>query len=580
MCCSACCSFTSAAAKNRTFSNTQKNRKHEKPNTFHTHSIFACRSIDGQNHGRRIDCALALAEAAPDSAIRVLNNIDKSHLHEYELARYTLAYTWAQDKSGLDVADDSLIRIAFDYYDMHRQDSLYPRCAYYMGKYYYLVDSTEQAKQCFDEAVSGANRIKDIKTECLASEKLSWILRTYYPPKAEALADNALKLYMTVDNPSQSNIFYYLLNYSICATFNKHYKKAESTLTDAMQIALEMNDSASISVVYQDMAFLYSETKRYNNALMFVKKALRYKPHNEKSCLFALSSAYVNVDSTEMAKKILDKIDADKPLEKYSKYYNLLSIHISEGNKMMIKACADSALGIMESLYTQSSLAKDKHYSTVIEKERERSAMQSASAMKTRLIAALVVLSLAIITFILYVLHINKKNAKRRMFLEKEHNELRLKHERERSEMELRHEQKLRIMANKLHAKELSNKEAQLTTMRRFLLKKIDISRKIEEIKQVSDKHILIDEEEWSEIEVLLEGVDNLFVSRLRARYPELAANDIRLFMLLRLKMPARSLALIYGISEKAIKQKLFLYKMKVNLCDNNTSLRAFIEAF
>lgn len=313
---------------------------------------------------------------------------------------------------------------------------------------------------------------------------------------------------------------------------------------------------------------------------MFVKKALRYKPYNEKSCLFALSSAYVNVDSTEMAKKILDKIDADKPLEKYSKYYNLLSIHISEGNKMMIKACANSALGIMESLYTQSSLAKDKHYSTVIEKERERSAMQSASAMKTRLIAALVVLSLAIITFILYVLHINKKNAKRRMFLEKEHNELRLKHERERSEMELRHEQELRIMADKLHAKELSNKEAQLTTMRRFLLKKIDISRKIEEIKQVSDKHILIDEEEWSEIEVLLEGVDNLFVSRLRARYPELAANDIRLFMLLRLKMPARSLALIYGISEKAIKQKLFLYKMKVNLCDNNTSLRAFIEAF
>lgn len=533
-----------------------------------------------QSHGRKIDCALALAEADPDSAIRVLSNIDKSRLHEDELARYALAYTWAQDKNGLNVADDSLIRIAFDYYDIYRRDSLYPRCAYYMGKYYYLVDSTEQAKQCFDRAVSCAKRIKDIKTECLASEKLSWILRAYYPQKAEALADNALKLYMTVDNPSQSNFFYYNLNKGVCAIYNKHYKKAEYALAEAMRIALEMNDSTSISAVYQDIAFLYSETKRYDDALTYVKKALRYKPYNEKSCLFALSSAYVNVDSTEMAKKILDKIDADKPLEKYSKYYDLLSIHISEGNKMMIKACADSALGIMESLYTQSSLAKDKHYSTVIQKERERSAVQSASAMKTRLIAALVVLSLAIITFILYVLHINKKNAKRRIFLEKEHYELRLRLEREQNEMKLRHEQELRIMADKLHAEELSNKEAQLSTMRRFLLKKIDISRKIEEIKQVSDKHILIDEEEWNEIEVLLEGVDNLFVSRLRARYPKLAANDIRLFMLLRLKMPTRSLALIYGISEKAIKQKLFLYKTKVNLGDSDTSLRAFIETF
>lgn len=293
-----------------------------------------------------------------------------------------------------------------------------------------------------------------------------------------------------------------------------------------------------------------------------------------------LAGAYVNVDSTEKAKQVLDKIDAEKPLEKYSNYYDFLHIYISEGNKTNIKAYADSALGIMENLYTQSSLAKDKHYSTVIQKERERAALQSTSAMKTKLIAAIVVLSLTVITFILYVLHVNKKNARRRMFLEKERNEITLRHEREQSEMKLRHEQEFRIMADKLHAKELSSKEAQLSTMRNFLLKKMDIQGKIEEFKHVADKHILIDEADWSEIEEFLESIDNLFVSRLRTRFPELTVSDVRLFMLLRLKMPARSLSLIYGISEKAIKQKLFLYKTKVGLGDGSTSLRAFIEAF
>lgn len=530
--------------------------------------------------GTRLNRALALIEAHPDSALHLLGSIRSDRLPTDRYALYALAYTWAQDKSGLDVADDSLLRPAFDYYDYHREDSLYPRCAYYMGKYYSLVDSTEQAKLCFEEAINGAKTIKDVKTECLASEKLSWILRAYDPSKAEALADNALRLYMTVDNPSRSNIFYNTLNNGVCATFNKHYKKAEHALTEAMRIALELNDSSSISAAYQDIAFLYSESKRYDDGLVCAKKALEYKPYDITSCLLALSSAYVNVDSTKQAKEILNRITIDNPLGRYSKYYDLFSIYISEGDKTKIKAYADSALTTMENLYTRSILAKDEHYAAAIKKERERAALQSTSIMKTRLIAAIVVLSLTVITFILYVLHVNKKNAKRKILFEKERNEMALRHEHDQGEMKLYHEQELRIMADKLHAEELASKEAQISTMRKFLLKKIGVSHRIEEIKGESDKHIPIGEDEWSEIEVLLESIDNLFVSRLRERYPELTVSDIRLFMLLRLKMPARSLSLIYGISEKAIKQKLFLYKAKVNIGDSNTSLRSFIETF
>ena len=43
---------------------------------------------------------------------------------------------------------------------------------------------------------------------------------------------------------------------------------------------------------------------------------------------------------------------------------------------------------------------------------------------------------------------------------------------------------------------------------------------------------------------------------------------------------PTKALALIYGISEKSIKQKLFVYKAKVGISGEKVSLRTFIEAF
>ena len=50
--------------------------------------------------------------------------------------------------------------------------------------------------------------------------------------------------------------------------------------------------------------------------------------------------------------------------------------------------------------------------------------------------------------------------------------------------------------------------------------------------------------------------------------------------MLLRLGVPTRQLALIYNISEKSVKQKLFVCKGKVGISGEKASLRDFIRAF
>ena len=71
--------------------------------------------------------ALLLAGEHPDSDLALLNNMQFSELGKSEQAKYAVVYTMAQDKSGLDVDEDSLIRIGYNWYEKHPEDSLYAK---------------------------------------------------------------------------------------------------------------------------------------------------------------------------------------------------------------------------------------------------------------------------------------------------------------------------------------------------------------------------------------------------------------------------------------------------------------------
>ena len=118
-----------------------------------------------------------LMQEQPDSALRVLQTVDRHSLRGETLACYALIYSIAQDKSGLDVTNDSLLRIAHEYYSLHPDDFLYARSQYYMGLYYSLVDSTKQAEDCLRTAVRYAEERKEYYTQYLALCRLSREIR-------------------------------------------------------------------------------------------------------------------------------------------------------------------------------------------------------------------------------------------------------------------------------------------------------------------------------------------------------------------------------------------------------------------
>ena len=117
--------------------------------------------------------------------------------------------------------------------------------------------------------------------------------------------------------------------------------------------------------------------------------------------------------------------------------------------------------------------------------------------------------------------------------------------------------------------------------MRSYLLKKINVAQRIEEIRGNKNKNVVLTEEDWEEIKMFVDNVEGNFISRLKKQFPKLSDEVVKFMILIRLKMSSKAMGLIYNISEKSIRQKLFVYKSKVGLKgENSPSLRSFIEAF
>ncbi|MCM1078567.1 MAG: hypothetical protein NC431_11465 [Firmicutes bacterium] len=499
-------------------------------------------------------------EIAPDSVLLLLSGMDREKMSLCESARYALAYTWALDKIGTNVDDDSLVRLAYNYYKERQSDVLYPRSMYYMGKYYFLADSSEMAMQCFEQAVTGAVQHKDTVTECMALEKFSKLLRHYDIEKAVTVAHEATRKYSVLMNHDIVNQGWLELNECQNVSYGGDYDAAMRLCRKAFSTAKKANDSLLLRDVCNAQSYIYSMAGLHDSACFYAKQAIEYDRLNELSAILNLSYEYICMDSLKEAERLLLEATDSMPVRLYAKYYNLLRISIINGDKDRSLTLLDSTTSYIDGMYQKELEAKDGYYKELMAKEHERAELKGLSEMKTRLIVSFGAFFPAVLLFILYIFYNNRKTARRRAKFSKEKMEIRQKYER------------------RLYEQELANKDLQLSIMRAYLLKRIEVISKIENLKEHSG--ILLSDDDWQEIRVFLDSVDNLFISRLTEKYPSLSEKDIRLFMLLRLQISSKTIAAIYGISEKSIKQKLYLYKSKVGLEKSDDSLRSFLESF
>ena len=512
--------------------------------------------------------ALALAADYPDSALHMLDHLDKSKLDDENCkAFYALTYYMAQDKSGLDVDNDSLIRVAYDYYGKRKKDSLYGKCMYYMGKYYQLNDSTEQSLFCFNKADSACVALKDTAYQCLVLEKKASLMRTN--DLSEALADinRAIELYSHYSAANKSNIAYFTMVKAECLAFSGSVDAAIRCLQPILDMALADGDSTIVSEASQDMENIVNLTGDYTLANEYAIMSCKYAQEMNNSKLLTLAESYEYLSKYDECMGALDKIKSNDDNILYSAFYTRHRAAIKRGDLNEALSYADSAYDHLENMYRDSQTRNNHFYQSLIQKN-EQAAYAEGKASLWLLVVALLSVSVLIAVFLLYY-YLKARNLRQRM-------------ERVKWEEKVTYEQQLREeekrMAEEIHKRELAHKEAQIDIMRQFLVRKIEILDKLEALKTGASRHLEMTASDWDEVEVFLENTQDGFVSKVKETFSDLNEDTVRLLMLVRIGLPTKSLSSLYGISEESMKHKLYMLKKKLGITDKAISVRMYLS--
>ncbi|MBO7067628.1 MAG: hypothetical protein J6W52_02965 [Bacteroidaceae bacterium] len=523
-------------------------------------TLCACR---GNRQDRKtIRQAEQLMQEQPDSALRVLQTIDRHSLRGETLARYALIYSIAQDKSGLDVTSDSLLRIAYNYYSRHPEDSLYARSQYYMGLYYSMVDSTKLAEDCLRTAIRYARERKEYYTQYLALNRLSHEVKYADAHRALGYSRQALDIYSGKCSPNVNNQIIMMQDISKAYILCNKEDSALYYLDMALEKAATLNDSNIIGMIMQDMSLVYSKQKDYRQALWYAKEAWRVSPAKSINLAACLANHYADADSVSQARELygaIVKTGDDK--HKYLAYRDLSALAAKEHNEPLSRLYSDSAYDCMDAIYTQQLRAKANYYNDIIQLEEEKLQQEKVILHKKLINWFLVMLFIVAVIISFFIYYNIRYRAKHRLEAERERHLLQEKFAREQ------------------HERESAYKDSQISMMRNLIRERYLFRKKIEEQKK-NGRHITIPPEDWDEIQDFLEATSDNFVTRITDSYPNLREKDYQFCMLVRLGFSQKDLANIYSIEESSIKQKMVYYKKRFNVTAECLSFRQFISNY
>lgn len=160
-------------------------------------------------------------------------------------ARFALLYTRAQDKSLIDVDDDSLIIRAVDYYRSHGDHRTRAMAYYYYGVIRHNTGDIDGAMEALVKAQLEVEECDDSYLQGLIYSELG---NAYYEQNTYG---DAIEMYtLAVDAFEQcghkENMFIALNNKGVSFYLSKQNEQALPYLEKALKMAEEMNDVASI----------------------------------------------------------------------------------------------------------------------------------------------------------------------------------------------------------------------------------------------------------------------------------------------------------------------------------------------
>lgn len=181
---------------------------------------------------RKFEFAESLLQSRPDSCLHIMESIDRNTLTtNREAALYALLMTAAQDKNGVELQSDSLIKVAVDYYS-NSKDLKHRMMAYYnYGLALNNAESYLSAIVALEKAERDAITLEDhLYAGLVYRLKGSVMNRAHMLPASLDNQRESIRHFGFLENKDYEN--YAKLGLAICLFNNKDYSEAIQILDE------------------------------------------------------------------------------------------------------------------------------------------------------------------------------------------------------------------------------------------------------------------------------------------------------------------------------------------------------------
>ena len=531
--------------------------------------LFSC----GNNKQveQELSIATRLLRIEPDSSLRIIENIDPDRiLRRSTRAKYALLYSAALDKNYVDADDDSLIRIAYRYYDKRIcSDSVKFLINYHYGRIHQNDDDYQEAMRYYLTAGKYA----------LAAHK-NYYLGLVYTRIGELYSEqmnfngaleyyrNAYDAWEKLRNPAFLNNA--TLNIANTYSSLKDNDNAVKYYLQALQAAKRQGDNDMVIACLSNLGDIYISEGDYTKALQAVKEIELIVPDGLSIYQYRIlikvyylqhkidSARYYFNIASELAKDIRD----DAQLA-----YLAMQIELASGNSEQVANSINEYIWLSDSIsrlvISQSATAAEAQY------YKEQTAFASYR-LKVRTYFEYIV-GLLIFCVVVFLIYYYRERMKRKQ----QQIELYI------LAVESIRESKNRILEN-LATKEGLEVQLKELVMSRFefldqlgraFYERNNTKAQQEAIyKQVKNffTNLASDPSSKNELEMIVNTVNDNIIVKLRTQFPKFRPADIELLCYIYAGFSAQIISVITGDSVSNIYNRKSRLKARIAASDSS----------
>lgn len=516
----------------------------------------------------------------PDSADAYLQTVELRQLtRDDEKALYALLRTLTDMMQDKEIGNDTLVKQAYTYYSLERNKSMpsentaikhYAQSALCMGDWYSTQDSLKLSEDCYRQAINHSEKSEDWHTCYIACERLAEQVQWGNEQEALKLIEKGIQIYGKCNDNIENllSLYAYAAHYTTeIAYHNKSdFQPALQYAYKAYNLAIDSGLDRYRDQTLASLAEIYWVKGEYKKALDFAKKIKIEDLDSQYSLTMNMKVAqyYLSCDSVTKAKELClaPKNIEDKKL-KYLYARELAEIAIKQQNSDSISLYMDYAFSYSEEMFLEALKAKDDYLKETLVKEQENAHLTYKNKLRMWTFGIVLGFILIIVLLALRLFLLKIRMHKEQQALQEENS---------------RHLQKeLQLMKERQHALSESHqkKTATIKHLQKYIIDRTDVAMKLKD----GMPRVKMSAKEWTDIEMLLDEIDDKRISKLKEKYKELTKDDIRLCIMVRLGMSNPAIGEVYGITPSAVQhRKQAIKKKKLAVSDSKTTLDEIIE--